>query len=255
MSIITLTTDFGELDYYVPLFKGSILRSCPSVKLIDISHKIQPFDINTAAYIVKNCFESFPLKSLHIIRVGENSSDNQRIMAVNYRGHYFIGPDNGVLSMIFEELPTLVIAVDKNMISLPNMDEYYCRAIKNFVFKGNISEIGYAVVDFERKILLKSVIYPNYLVGNVMHIDNYGNLITNISKEDFEKGVDGRKFAIHYRRMETIEEVVNDYSDVEGGDKLAMFNSLGYLEISINGAKANELFGINVGDTIKIEYR
>jgi hypothetical protein len=88
-----------------------------------------------------------------------------------------------------------------------------------------------------------------------MHIDNYGNLITNISKEDFEKGVDGRKFAIHYRRMETIEEVVNDYSDVEGGDKLAMFNSLGYLEISINGAKANELFGINVGDTIKIEFR
>jgi hypothetical protein len=163
MSIITLTTDFGELDYYVPLFKGSILRSCPSVKLIDISHKIQPFDINTAAYIVKNCFESFPLKSLHIIRVGENSSDNQRIMAVNYRGHYFIGPDNGVLSMIFEELPTLVIAVDKNMISLPNMDEYYCRAIKNFVFKGNISEIGYAVVDFERNRSFIQIIWSEML--------------------------------------------------------------------------------------------
>lgn len=253
MSIITLTTDFGELDYYVPLFKGAILRSCPSVKLIDISHKIPPFDINTAGYIVKNCFESFPPKSLHIIRVGEYFTDTQRILAVNYRGHSFIGPDNGVLSLIFEEPPTLVIALDKNMINLPNMDEYYCRAIKNFVFKGNISEIGYAVVDYEKKISLKSVIYPNYLVGHIMHIDNYGNLISNISKDDFIKGVGQNKYIIHYRKMETIESIVLDYSDVGEGEKLAFFNSLGFLEIAMNGAKANELFGIGIGDSIKIE--
>lgn len=255
MSFITLTTDFGELDYYVPSFKGAIVRACPSVKLMDISHNIPPFNINIAAYIVKNSFESFPEKSLHIIRVGEKNHPDQRLLAVTYRGHYFVAPDNGVLSMIFEESPTIVVAINKEMVSHGNIDEYYLRAIKNFVFKGNISEIGYGTTDYVEKHLFNSTLYQNKINGVIMHIDNYGNAITNVTKADFVRVGNGKPFVIYYRIKEYFDIVLDDYSFVEEGDKVAIFNSKGFLEIAINEGNASELLGLGLGDTVQIEFK
>ena len=197
MPIVTLTTDFGELDYYVPLFKGEILATCASVNLIDISNKIPPYDINLAAYILKNSFEHFPQGTIHIIRVYEQASDKQRILACNYRGQYFLAPDNGLLSLIMEESPTVMVAVDREQLKQNTIEGCYCRVVREIVYNGNIGQTGMVVKDIMEKRALLPVLLESGIRGTISHVDTFGNVITNITREDFHKTVNGRSYRGH----------------------------------------------------------
>jgi len=253
MPIVTLTTDFGELDYYVPLFKGEILTTCPSVNLVDISNRIPPYDINFAAYIIKNSFEHFPKGTIHIARVYEQGSDMQRIIASNYRGHYLLAPDNGLLSLIFEESPTVMVSVDREQLKQNTIEGCYCRVIREIVYNGNIGQTGAVVKDIVEKRMMLPVINEDSIGGSVVHIDNFGNVITNINKGDFQRVTHGQGYRILLRRNEFIEDIHGYYSDVPPGERLARFNSKDNLEIAINTGNACQLLGLNVGDHIKIE--
>ena len=254
MAIITLTTDFGETDYYVPAFKGEVYAACPAVQVVDISHKIPPFAVDHAAYVLKNAFEHFPKKTIHVVRVFEMSESEPQIVVCSYKDHFFIAPNNGILSMVFEGKPNAAILMDHNRIKLKSPHDLYCKAIKTLVYNGSLADLGMPVNQIEERLMLRPVIYDTNIRGIVKHIDHYGNAITNIHKTEFEEALKGAKFTLVLRRNDTITILHKYYSDVPQGEQLARFNSKDMLEIAVNCGRADELLGLNEGDNIKIEY-
>ena len=254
MPIITLTSDFGTKDYYVAAFKGEILSACPAVQLVDISNTIPPYQIHHAAYVLKNSFSHFPKKTIHIARVFEMNEKEPRIIACSYRDHYFIAPDNGLLSMVFENSPSAAILIDADRIKVRSPHELYCRAIKTLIHNGSLSDLGSPIEAIDEKLMQRPIIQGNSLRGVIMHVDYYGNAITNINKEDFTTAVKERAFALWLRRNDQINQLNDHYSDVPPGEQLALFNSKDLLEIAVNCGRADELLGLREGDNIKIEY-
>ncbi len=254
MAIITLTTDFGASDYYVPAFKGEIYSACPSVQVVDVSNSIPPFDIRRASFVLKNAYVHFPKRTIHIVRVFELSDKEPQILVCSYNDHFFIAPNNGVLSMIFEGKPSAAVLMDHKRITVKTPHDLYCRAIKTLVYNGSLADLGLPINDIEEKMSLRPVIYEGSIRGVVQHVDHYGNIITNIRREEFESAVADRPFALILRKNDLIRQIHINYTDVTPGEELARFNSKGMLEIAINCGRADELLGLIEGDNIKIEY-
>lgn len=253
MAIITLTTDFGDRDYYAPAFKGEILSACPGVQVVDISNTIAPFSVSDAAYLIRNAFPHFPKRSIHVARVHEMQKEHPDLVVCSYKDHFFIAPDNGLLSMVFEGRPGAAVKVDSQRIKVRSSHELYCRAIRTIVYNGSLSDLGMPVNDLELRTVLRPTIRESSIRGVVQHIDNYGNVITNITVEDLESVRQNGTFNLILRRNENIRKLDADYTDVPLGEQLARFNGKGYLEIAIHGGRADDLLGLTVGDNIKIE--
>ncbi len=254
MAIITLTTDFGEKDYYLPAFKGEIYSACPAVQVVDVSNKIPPFAVDHAAYVLRNAFEHFPKKTIHVARVFELSASNPQIIVCSYKEHFFIAPNNGLLSMIFESKPSAAVLVDHNRIKLKGPHDLYCRAIKTIVYNGSLADLGMPINDIEERLMLRPVIYDTNIRGVVRHVDHYGNAITNICRDELTAALESSKFTIVLRRNDMINKLHKYYNDVPQGEQLARFNSKNMLEIAVNCGRADELLGLHEGDNIKIEY-
>jgi len=273
MHIITLTTDMGTQDHYVAAIKGAILKRITNVHIVDISHEVQSFSTNQAAYFLKNCFEDFPEGTIHIIGVqsepiihfeSENMSSYPSIL--KYKGHYFIGTDNGVFSLIVQENEIEGfwrlddVLSNKNVFNFP-VKNILVPAACQLALGKEINTFATEQTTFKRQIAFHPTIEPNVLKGNVIHIDHFGNLITNIDKETFYKVGKDVPFTIFFRKKEYyIDEISTSYTDVPKGEKVAIFNSNNLLEIAINqGAKdrkngASSLFGISVNDIVRVEY-
>ena len=254
MAIITLTTDFGDTDYYVPAFKGEIYMACPAVQVVDISNRIPPFAVDRAAFVLKNAFNHFPKKTIHVVRVFELSESIPRVIVCSYKDHFFIAPDNGILSMVFEQRPNAAVLIDHSRLKLRNPHDIYCRAIRTIVYNGSLADLGRPINHIEERLSLRPVIYDNNLRGVVKHIDHYGNAITNISEEELKNALNSSNFAIILRRNDMIYELHKYYNDVPQGEQLARINSKNMLEIAVNCGRADELLGLKEGDNIKIEY-
>lgn len=254
MAIITLTSDFGELDYYVAAFKGEILSACPAVQIVDVSNHIPPYQINHAAYVLKNAFGHFPKRSIHVARVFEWSEQDTRVIACSYKDHFFIAPDNGILSMVFEEQPAVVVHVDPGRMVMKTPHDLYTKAIRTIVYNGSLADLGMPVSDMEKRHMLRPIIQGNSIRGIVKHIDYYGNAITNIRRDEFESNIKDGDFTLWLRRNDFIQRIAGNYSDVPQGEQLARFNSKGLLEIAVYCGRADELLGLSEGDNIKIEY-
>ena len=254
MAIITLTTDFGEKDYYVPAFKGEILSACPAVQLVDISNNVPAFDIGRGAFLLKNAYHHFPKRSIHVVRVFEGSQSNPDIIVCTYNDHFFIAPNNGILSMVFERKPSVAVKIDHERIKIRTPHELYCRAIRTLVYNGSLSDLGKPINNIEQRTIIRPVIYEKSIRGAIEHVDHYGNLITNIHKNDAKDLLENGSIAILLRRNDYIDKIHVNYDDVPHGEQLARFNSSGNLELAINCGSATDLLGLGVGDNIKIEF-
>ncbi|MDB5225928.1 MAG: hypothetical protein JWN78_121 [Bacteroidota bacterium] len=254
MAVITLLTDFGDKDYYVGLFKGDLYASSPSAKIVDISHSIPPYDIVTAAFFLKNVYAHFPKGTIHIARVFEQGLGKQKILAAKYQNYYFIAPDNGLLTMVFEDKPDLIVEVDMKQVKFNTLEEYYCRVVKEITFNNNIGSIGMATSKYVEKKSMIPVLQEDKIVGNVIHVDNFGNAITNIHLGDLERFKPDKQMRINYRKHDYIDRIVQNYGDVPQTYSLARFNSLGYLELCINCGHAADLLGLSKGDGIQILF-
>ncbi|MBK9329709.1 MAG: SAM-dependent chlorinase/fluorinase [Sphingobacteriales bacterium] len=254
MAVITLLTDFGEKDYYVGLFKGDLYSSSPSAKIVDISHSIPPYDIVTAAFFLKNVYAHYPKGTIHIVRVNEQGLASQKILAAKYQNYYFIAPDNGILTLIFEDKPDLIVEVNIKQVKLNTLEEYYCRVVKEIIFNNSIGSIGMAINDYVEKKFMTPAIQQDKIVGNVMYVDNFGNAITNIHIGEIERFGAEKQMRINYRKYDFIEQIVTNYSDVPPTYSLARFNSIGYLELCINGGSASDLLGLTTGDAVQILF-
>jgi len=258
MAIITLTTDLGLVDNYVASVKGAILKEAPEATIIDITHEVPSFDLQKSAFILRNCYLDFPEGTVHILGVNSEADVNIPHVALLANGHYFIGADNGVFSLIFDNPPEkvveLTISQDTDRITFPTKD-VFVKAACHIARGGTLEVIGTAKYELAVRTMFRAVTENNVIKGIATYIDHYGNVITNISESQFKNFGNGRPFKILFRSAEyEIEEISTTYSSVIDGERVALFSSTGYIEIAINKANASKLFGINQGDTIRIEF-
>jgi hypothetical protein len=254
MAVITLLTDFGDKDYYVGLFKGDLYTSCPSSTIVDISHSIAPYDIVAGAFYLKNVYSHFPKGTIHIARIFEQGLGKQKLLAAKYQNYYFIAPDNGFLTMVFDDKPDLIVEVDFKQAKLKTLEEYYCRVVKEITFNNNIGSIGVATSKYIERKAMMAVVQQDKIIGNVIHVDNFGNVITNINVADINRFGNEKQMRINYRKYDFIDRIVENYVDVPQSYSLARFNTLGYLELCIHCGNASDLLGLTKGDAIQILF-
>ncbi len=275
MAIITLTTDFGHKDHFVGAIKGTIYNELSDVHIVDISHSISPFNIQECAYILKNSYKAFPEGTIHIVGVdSEPTIENQHI-AVLVDGHFFISSNNGVIGLITSEIkPQKVVEINiPNPMygSFPVLD-VFVQVACHIARGGTLEVVGKAFNNLKdlKEFAPRITDNGNSIVGSVIYIDNYGNVITNIQKSLFEAYRNGRKFELNARNKK-ITQIHHKYSDIINfeldkgqrrgpGDLLALFNSSDYIELAIYMSDLNTvggastLLGLDYRDTIIINF-
>lgn len=259
MGIITLTTDLGHKDFYQAALKGSIISQYPAVRLVDVSHDIPPFDIQYAAFVIKNAYPYFPPKTVHLIGIDSLfNNDNTRYLALRCNDHFFVGADNGIFSLILDtppqEIVELNIIQDLKYLHFP-LTDIFSKAACHLAKGGKLSAIGDPIDAVVDRTLIQPIVENDGLRGSVIFIDSFGNVISNISKDLFNSVQRGRDFILYFRRNETINQMSWHYNEVPEGEKLCLFGISNHLEIAINKGNASGLLGLSKGDIIRVEFR
>ncbi|MEO5593909.1 MAG: SAM-dependent chlorinase/fluorinase [Chitinophagaceae bacterium] len=250
MPLITLTSDIGFQDYLVGAAKGRLLQINPSFTIADITHQLPPFNYTQSAYICRNAIKNFPAHSFHIILVNLFEHKTENLLLAFYENQYILCADNGLLTMIAEGKPEIIIRLQADKTKIKNT--LYCieimgRAIQSLTEGKRLQDIGEPDVEITEKNHLRPYLAADNksMEGQIIFIDNFENVIVNITKAQFEEQRGKRNFRIETRRNDHIETLSETYADVPEGEKLALFNSAGYLEIAINkGNAAGLLFGL-----------
>ncbi|WP_299016622.1 SAM-dependent chlorinase/fluorinase [uncultured Polaribacter sp.] len=274
MSFITLTTDFGTKDHFVGAVKGAIYSELPEAKIIDITHEISPFNITETAYILKNSYKSFPKGTIHVVGVDSEICSENKHIALELDGHFFVCPDNGLISMVASEIkPTKIVEInihDRIESSFPVLDVFV--QVACFIARGgNLTVIGKEINDFKKIIEIqpKVNLQENQIMGGIIYTDNYGNVITNISKKMFLEIGKNRKFTITAKKH-IFTKIFSKYNEIAEntaytkqqyeGHKLAIFNAASYLELAIYRSNlesvggATSLLGLNYRDAVTIDF-
>ena len=258
MTIITLTTDWGSENHYVGAVKGTLLRMVPDARIVDISHLLPPFDIMQASFVLKNAYAHFPEGTIHLLGVNSEAGMETPHVAIRHQGHYFVGSDNGVFSLMFDNNPDEAVEVDviqdSEFFTFSTRDVF--AKVAAMIASGKpLADIGKPHPALYQRIPFMPVVYPGKIIGKVIFIDNYENVFVNINRELFRQEAKGRSFTINYRSAgDSIREIHEAYGDVMPGEKIALFGSTGYLEIAINQGKASSLLGLHLNDTVSILF-
>lgn len=247
MPLLTLTTDIGQQDFLVGAVKGQLLLGEEQFNIIDITHQLSPFNYPQTAYVCRNAIKNFPPGTIHLVLVNLFDEKPEHLLLAEHNGHIIGCADNGLLTMILEEVPQKVVALALDKTAQKNT--IYCttiftKAINELVKGKTLEEIGDSSVSIRVKNPMRPLLGNNWIEGQIIFIDNFENVIVNISKDEFEEQRKGRSFKIIFKRDEEIDNISETYADVNEGEKLALFNSAGYLEIAINKGNAAGLFGL-----------
>ena len=254
MSLITLISDFGTSDYYVALLKAAIFRYEPTATIVDISHDIVRHDIMEASFYLNSTYAHFPDKTIHVATVNSFYDQKSELIIIDHNNHYFIGPNNGLFSLIFPEIKDESIYLLAEHITTFNQYDAVGNAIKNIALYENLGEFCSNSVVFDRKISLQPVITSHQIRATIVHIDQFGNVLVNLDLKTFEDIRSDRPYAIYYKSNDPITVLSSDYSDCMIGDVCAFFNTTGLLEIAVNMGNANQLLNLNKNETIQINF-
>lgn len=255
MAIVTFISDFGYSDHYVAAVKGKMLSLNSELTIVDISHGIKPYDILHAAEVLQSTFRDFPEGTVHIIAV-DSIKERSRAIAVLLEGHYFLGFDCGILGMISNRQPAEMILLRDFETTFPAKEALAPAAVR--IASGEeFQKVGEPIAEIQRLFGRQLKATKRQIVGNVMNVDRYGNLLTNIPKVDFDKIMElngvGTRFVVRFGR-EVFGEIHRFFSDVESGDCFLLFNSSGMLQIGINKGNASQLLGLSVDAPVTIEF-
>jgi S-adenosylmethionine hydrolase len=275
MSIITLTTDYGLKDHFVGALKGKLLSEYSEASIVDISHDIDPFNTVEASYIISASYASFPKGTVHIIGVDlESNKENQHI-AMQWNDHFFIAADNGILSMLTQKIiPQKIVAItihDRLHSDASDLDVFV--KVACHIAKGGVLNVIGKEINILKQVTDLQVSLSddgNLLKGNVIYIDHFGNVVTNISKKQFIECIKERSFEIIFKNK-IIKTILPYYSAIASsdkypikyyeGEKLAIFNEAGFLEIAIfrsnplTVGSASTLLGLNYRDVVSIRFK
>lgn len=255
MLIVTLTTDWKDGDYNIGRLKACIVSGCNDVCIIDITHNIQSYNTLQAAFILKNTYRHFPSGSIHVVGVNSEPSPKNQIAMMKNDEHFFVGTNDGMLSLICDKQPD-------SIIELPYGDNYqgfrFMELLSNCI---KAISIGLKLEEFGNTCKLRQEFtgnascYESRIIGRIIYIDAFGNAITNVDKKTFEKTGKNRKFKISIQNnLVEITKLSQYYDDVPENKIAAMFNSVGLLELAMNNGNIARIYSLDTKSTIIINF-
>jgi S-adenosylmethionine hydrolase len=255
MPLVSLISDFGTKDHYVAVLKACLLRRNLNTTIVDITHEIQPFDIVQGAFILKNSWNQFPAGTVHIAAINLFFAERNEFIAFERDGHFFVGPNNGIFTLIFDDLfASEIVQVPYDPEEDYPLQNALANAASKLMEDPDLDMVGTSLLNLEKKISVSAVVNESQIRATVVHIDDYGNVIVNVEKALFEKVRRDRDFGIYFKPNDPIREISIEYSDVPIGDVLCFFNSGSYLEIAINKGSAAALLGLKKDEAIQIDF-
>ncbi len=242
MQIITITSDLGVKDNYVALVKAQILKLAPDVQIIDISNEIEKFNIIQASYVFGSAFLNFPEGTIHLLGVKSTQVTNSNYLLIEYHKQFIICPDNGIFTLFYKNDAAQIFKLNNsNTISTSFYLKDILAPVATEISNGKaLNELGTEFSDYQQLLSFQPSSTPFSIIGRCLHMDSYGNVITNITKDFFDKTRKGRDFIIHLPGQK-IEKISHTYEEVPDITALALFNSSNYLEIAINKGQARQL--------------
>ena len=259
-AIITLTTDYGTNDHLVGALKGVILKINPSVTIVDITHNIAPFDLLDGALAIGSAYSYFPPKTIHVVVVDPGVGTERRPLLVNGQNQYFVAPDNGVLSVIFEREQQNLI------VRHANAEHYYLQPVSKtfhgrdifapvaaWLSKGwQTASMGEEISDYKRFALPRPKAAEGVVKGIVMRADAFGNLVTNFRAEDLPESSRSEGAIKLQVGNHVVTRLVDTFASGNNGEPIAYFGSSGFLEIAVNKGNASRTLGIGRGTTVAL---
>ena len=259
--IITLTTDFGTRDAYVAAVKGAILSVGPEARIVDVTHEVAPHDIMEAAFVLRNAAPFFPPETVHLAVVDPGVGGTRRPVALAHAGHYYVGPDNGLFTLVVgDREPAELVVLDRkeawrssDASATFHGRDIFAPVAARLAAGKNLKEVGTAASTLEPLQWALPISDEQGIQGWVVHTDRFGNCITNITEELLEPHRTGPSIKC-YVGSAIIKGLKRTYSDVVPGEPLLLFGSSGYLEIAVNNGNAAGLYSIRKGASVSILY-
>ncbi len=252
--IITLTTDFGYRDSYVGTMKGVILGMVTHAVLVDLTHGITPHSVLEAGFVLRGSYTFFPSGTLHVVVVDPGVGGTRRVLYLENKGHRFLAPDNGVLSGLLDS-PDRLLSVEDESLFLSNISstfhgrDIFAPVAARLISGLDPAELGPEAHDPVTLEWPEPAGDEGRLEGCVLYIDVYGNIVTNFDESHV---VSMKPSCRVFLKGNEIGVTRNSYVDVEKGEKLALINSYGLLEIAVREGNAARKFGVGTGDEVTL---
>lgn len=258
---ITLTTDFGQRDAYVGAMKGVLLSLAPGAPLIDISHEVAPQDVMEAAFLLREAYPYFPEGTVHLAVVDPGVGTERRAIAIRAGGHFFVGPDNGLFSLVLSGSdPEGIVVLDRPKVwRAPDASatfhgrDVFAPVAARLATGARLKDVGTPTDTLHPLRWAMPVADDEGIRGWIVHVDRYGNCVTNISEADVQRWQKGRGLKA-YAGSDVLEGLHHTYADVPPGDGLLLVGSSGLLEVAVNRGNAAELLGIRKGASITLVF-
>lgn len=257
MGIITLISDWSKSDYYIGAVKGRILSKNPSTIIVDINHQVAPFSNMHAAFILRNCYHEYPPGTIHLIGVNSALSAKRSLLIIEKENQYILCSDSGFPDLLFPDEDKKVYqhsidgAEGNTFVSLNVFIDIAFKLLDGT----NAADLAILTEDYIQQKPFLPTIDSNLINGSIVYIDSYSNVITNISMETFERVGKGKSFEIfiqsnHYK----IQSISKTYNDLPTGELVAIFNSMGLLEIAIVNGPIAELLDLSINSVVRVKF-
>lgn len=274
MGVLTLLTDFGYRDHYVAALKARLLQLAPALPVMDITHGVEPYNIAHAVHVLRAVFRDFPVGTTHLITVSDYGASDAGAVATpawhaaEHQGHYFVAADNGLLPLLCDGVPAQLVrlasptaapvagtapAANAQPGSLNPTRDILAPAAVRLALAQPLSSLGQPVTDLYLLTNRQLRLQDNRITGHVVHVDHYGNLITNISREAVEVVGRGRPAAVHFGR-EIVRELRPHFAAAPPGEIVCTFNPQGCLSVAINQGHASELLGLYFDSQVDVRF-
>jgi S-adenosylmethionine hydrolase len=259
-NIITLITDFGTEAGYLGAVKGVILKINPDVQIVDISHQVKPFDVWEGAFMLKNSYGFFPKGTIHMVVIDPGVGSSRQALLIISENYSFVGPDNGVFSFVYDEEKILkMMNISNTKYSIGKSSTFHARDI--FAPVAAYLSLGIKPEEFgpEAKECMKfkipsPIVKNNLIQGEILWVDRFGNLITNLNYSQVKILKSKKEFKITIGKK-IIRKISNSYSEGKGNEILALEGSSGYLEMAANQGSAENILKKKTGDKFEVEFK
>jgi S-adenosyl-L-methionine hydrolase (adenosine-forming) len=248
MPIITLLTDFGTTDHYVAELKGVLLTQAPGVTLVDITHSVSPGDVRSGAYLLGRTWHRFPSATIHMVVIDPGVGTSRAALALSAAGHSFVGPDNGVFTPVMQDIPVETVMLPTPEDASPTFHgrDLFAPAAAALACGTPLRAIGKPFTGIPERLAYTTPHYEGKtVVGEILYIDRFGTLITNLTAE----------LVPAYARLEVedldIGTLRRTYADVGTGGLLAYIGSAGAIEIAVRNGSAARRLGVGVGASVR----
>jgi S-adenosylmethionine hydrolase len=253
MAIITFLSDFGYKDHYVAAVKARLLSRDPAANIVDISHAITPFDIAHGFYVISAIFRDFPEGTVHLVAVDTHGNKSGKFHAVKHKGHYFLAADNGIISLLTDSEPEELVEITVPENTLAPARDILAPAALHLAQGGNLEDLGTPTTQMRQLLNRQLRLGDHAITGHVIHVDHFGNLVTNITRDSIETIGHERRFTIHFAR-EIVNRISERYTQPAEGECVCVYNSQNLLTIGINKGNASELLGLDFDSQVDVHF-